>query len=181
MEVQRNILDACKVGSYYLLRLILCKQKPFLLNNKYFLINLYRLFMHSCNLSLLYPNLFSYFLLWNSELNFTFITKMTVSMHLSYVKCEVPWHWNDKAYTNIHTHTHTHIYIYIYIVIISLVHGTVHRTSIRINISNNMQLYNLGFYFNKSTCFGRSPCPSSGVHYCIGSRWYNIWALDQEI
>jgi hypothetical protein len=31
-----------------------------------------------------------------------------------------------------------------------------------INISNEMQLY-LGFYFKNSTCFGRSPCPSSGV------------------
>jgi hypothetical protein len=53
-------------------------------------------------------------------------------------------------------------------------------TSICTNISNKMQLYYLGFYFKNSTCFRHSPCPSSGVHYCIGSRC-NMWALDHEL
>jgi hypothetical protein len=50
-----------------------------------------------------------------------------------------------------------------------------------INTSNEMQLCYLGFYFKNSICFGPSPCPSSGVRYCIGSRWYNICVWDREV
>jgi hypothetical protein len=50
-----------------------------------------------------------------------------------------------------------------------------------INTSNKMQLYYLGFYFKNSTRFGPLPCPSSGVHYCIGSRWNNTLVWDAEV